>query len=106
MRDTQSTEKDIKTYGWLGIASAFMVIFIFPGFQTPEAAPPEIVKFSAATAGGKMPAGWKERNVYEDYKTASSQEPPMIGAVMIMTDPDNTGESAISYFGDIVFKQK
>jgi hypothetical protein len=26
--------------------------------------------------------------------------------VAIMTDADNTGESAIAYYGDIVFKRK
>lgn len=48
----------------------------------------------------------EERNVLEDYRAAFSQEPPMIDAIMIMTDSDNTQESALSYFGDIVFKKK
>jgi hypothetical protein len=48
----------------------------------------------------------EERNVLEDYRAAFSKEPPMIDAIMIMTDSDNTQESAISYFGDIVFKKK
>ena len=66
------------------------------------------VKMFAIQSGKARLNSWvrEERNVYEDYKTAFSQEPPMIAAVMIMTDSDNTGESAISYFGDIVFKQK
>ena len=65
-------------------------------------------KMIAVRSGKTLLNTWmqEERNVYEDYKTAFSQEPPMIGAVMIMTDSDNTGESAISYFGDIKFKQK
>jgi hypothetical protein len=37
----------------------------------------------------------EERNVYEDYKRAFGEEPPMISGVAIMTDTDNTGESAI-----------
>ena len=66
------------------------------------------VKMIAVQSGKTRLNTWvqEERNVFEDYKTAFSQEPPMIGAVMIMTDSDNTGESAISYFGDIKFKQK
>ncbi|MDY6823729.1 MAG: DUF3047 domain-containing protein [Thermodesulfobacteriota bacterium] len=44
------------------------------------------------------------RNIYEDYKAAFGEEPPMISGVAIMTDTDNTGESAVSYYGDIVFK--
>jgi hypothetical protein len=47
----------------------------------------------------------EERNVYEDYKKAFGAEPPMISGVAIMTDTDNTGESATAYYGDIVFKQ-
>jgi hypothetical protein len=47
----------------------------------------------------------EERNVYEDYKKAFGAEPPMISGVAIMTDTDNTGESAIAYYGDIVFKK-
>jgi len=46
----------------------------------------------------------EERNVYEDYKKAFGEEPPMISGVAIMTDTDNTGESATSYYGDIIFK--
>ena len=29
----------------------------------------------------------------------------MVSGVAIMTDTDNTGESAIAYYGDIVFKK-
>jgi hypothetical protein len=47
----------------------------------------------------------EERNIYEDYKKAFSEEPPMISGVAIMTDNDNTGETAIAYYGDIVFKK-
>jgi hypothetical protein len=44
-------------------------------------------------------------NIYEDYKKAFGQEPPMISGVAIMTDTDNTGESATAYYGDIQFKK-
>ncbi len=47
----------------------------------------------------------EERNVYEDYKKAFKEEPPMISGVAIMTDTDNTGESATAYYGDILFKK-
>jgi len=49
--------------------------------------------------------GNEERNVYEDYKKAFGEEPPMISGIAIMTDTDNTGESATAYYGDIVFKK-
>ena len=48
----------------------------------------------------------EERNVYEDYKQAFRQEPPMISEIAIMTDTDNTGESAEAYYGDIVLKRR
>lgn len=47
----------------------------------------------------------EERNIYEDYKKAFGEAPPMISGVAIMTDSDNTKESATAYFGDIVFKK-
>ena len=47
----------------------------------------------------------EERNVYEDYKKAFGKSPSMISGVAIMTDSDNTGESATAYYGDIVFKK-
>ena len=48
----------------------------------------------------------EERNVYEDYKKAFGEEPGMISGVAIMTDTDNTRESAIAWYGDIVFRNK
>jgi hypothetical protein len=46
----------------------------------------------------------EERNLYRDYKHAFGGEPPMISGVAIMTDTDSTGESAVTYYGDILFK--
>lgn len=45
------------------------------------------------------------RNLYEDYRQAFGEEPPPISGVAIMTDTDNTGESATAHYGDIVFKK-
>ncbi|MGB5054914.1 MAG: DUF3047 domain-containing protein [Nitrospirales bacterium] len=47
----------------------------------------------------------EERNIYEDYKKAFGEDPPNISGVAIMTDTDNTKESAVAYYGDIVFKK-
>lgn len=47
----------------------------------------------------------EERNVYEDYKKAFGEEPSMISGIAVMTDTDNTGESATAFYGDIVFKK-
>lgn len=48
----------------------------------------------------------EERNVCEDYRRAFGEDPPMISGVAIMTDTDNTGETATAYFGDIRFEKK
>ncbi|MEO8340773.1 MAG: DUF3047 domain-containing protein [Nitrospirota bacterium] len=47
----------------------------------------------------------EERNIYEDYKKAFGEEPPMINGVAIMSDTDNTKERATAYYGDIVFQK-
>ena len=58
-------------------------------------------------SGGEKLNQWvtEEHNVFEDYKKAFGEEPPKISGVAIMTDTDNTQESAVAYFGDIVFKK-
>ena len=48
----------------------------------------------------------ESRNIAEDYRKAFGGDPPRISGVALMTDTDNTGESAIAYFGDIVFKAR
>ncbi len=46
----------------------------------------------------------EERNILDDYQHAFGEGPSKISGVAIMTDTDNTQESVIAYFGDIVFK--
>lgn len=48
----------------------------------------------------------ESRNLVEDYRKAFGGDPPRISGVAVMTDTDNTGESATAYFGDIVFKAR
>jgi hypothetical protein len=48
----------------------------------------------------------EKRNIYEDYKKAFKEEPGRITGIAVMTDTDNTGESAIGYYGDILFKKE
>lgn len=66
----------------------------------------DFAKMIVVRSGATEVGTWVEerRNVYEDYKRAFGGEPPMIKGVAIMTDTDNTGESAIAYYGDIVFE--
>jgi len=63
------------------------------------------VKMIVVGSGAENLNTWvgQQRNIYEDYKQAFGEEPPMISGVAIMTDTDNTKESATAYYGDIVF---
>ncbi|MCG6981959.1 MAG: DUF3047 domain-containing protein [Deltaproteobacteria bacterium] len=59
-------------------------------------------------SGAKNVNSWidEERDIYGDYRNAFGDEPPMISGVAIMTDTDNTGESATAYYGDIRFRKR
>ncbi len=67
----------------------------------------EQVKMIVVESGAERLNQWvsEERNIYEDYKKTFGEEPSMISGVAIMTDTDNTGESATAYYGDIIFKK-
>jgi len=41
------------------------------------------------------------RDVVEDYRRAFGDDPPRISGVAIMTDTDDTRESAVAWYGDI-----
>jgi hypothetical protein len=57
----------------------------------------------AVNSGNELAGKWvtNRRNYADDYRTAFGEEAPKVGAVAIMTDSDNTGETAIGYYGDI-----
>jgi Protein of unknown function (DUF3047) len=65
----------------------------------------DFVKMVVAESGPDKLGAWIEesRNIYEDYKKAFGEEPPLINGVAIMTDTDNTKERATAYYGDILF---
>lgn len=46
----------------------------------------------------------EKRNVLEDYRNVFGEEPPNIQGIAIMTDTDNTGESAVAFYDDIVLQ--
>ena len=66
------------------------------------------VKMIIVESGEKKLNTWVDetRNIFDDYVKAFGKKPPMISGVAIMTDSDNTGEFAVSYYGDIVFESK
>jgi hypothetical protein len=47
-----------------------------------------------------------ERNIDEDYKRAFGKEPPPVRGIGMMTDTDNTGETTVAYYGDILLRKK
>jgi hypothetical protein len=76
------------------------------GTMVPNPYTDRVMMFVVESGAAKLDQ-WmsEERNVYEDYKKAFKEEPPMISGVAIMTDTDNTGESATAFYGDIIFKK-
>ena len=67
----------------------------------------DFVKMVVVESGTQNVGMWidEERNIFEDYKKAFGEEPPMINGVAIMSDTDNTKERATAYYGDIMFKK-
>jgi hypothetical protein len=65
----------------------------------------DFVKMVVVESGPSQIGLWvdESRNIYDDYKRAFGEEPPMINGIAIMSDTDNTKERAIAYYGDIVF---
>lgn len=61
----------------------------------------------AVESGAERTGVWvdERRNVLEDYRAIFGEEPPSVGAVAIMTDTDNTGESALACYDDIVISR-
>ena len=46
------------------------------------------------------------RDIVNDFRRAFGNDPPPITGIAVMTDTDNTGESATAWFGDIVFNRR
>ncbi len=57
----------------------------------------------AVESGPEKAGQWvqERRNVLADYRMLFGEEPPTVGAIAIMTDTDNTGESVVAYYDDI-----
>ncbi len=65
----------------------------------------DFVKMVVVESGPGQVGRWvdESRNIYEDYKKAFGEEPPVINGIAIMSDTDNTKERAVAYYGDIEF---
>ena len=57
----------------------------------------------AVESGNERAGQWlnEERDIHKDFKKYFKTEPPRVGAIAIMTDTDNTGESATAWYGPI-----
>jgi hypothetical protein len=63
------------------------------------------IKMIVAGSGDMKVGQWHDvlRNVREDYERAFKEPAPRVKSIGIMTDTDNTGETASAYYGDIQF---
>lgn len=61
------------------------------------------VRMIVVESGAARLGEWVEyqRNLYRDYHDAFGEEPPTISGIAIMTDADDTAESALAYYGEI-----
>jgi hypothetical protein len=68
----------------------------------------ERVRMIVVDSGPEHLGEWRthERNIYADYVQAFGEEPPAVSGVAIMTDTDNTGESATAYYGPISLSRR
>jgi hypothetical protein len=60
----------------------------------------------AVESGEEKVGEWaaESRDVRADYRAIFGEDPPMAGAVAVMTDTDNTGGSAVAWYDDIELK--
>lgn len=72
------------------------------GYSTPNAYTAH-VQMLVAQSGNTNVGQWVTQrvNIYQDYQRVFGEVPGKITAVAIMTDTDNTMESATAYYGDI-----
>ncbi|MBL8385186.1 MAG: DUF3047 domain-containing protein [Burkholderiales bacterium] len=63
----------------------------------------ERIRMIVVETGSDGLGAWQQvrRNLYEDFRRAYGEEPGPITGIGIMTDTDNTGGSARSWYGDI-----
>ncbi len=60
----------------------------------------------AIESGSEKTGQWvcEKRNLYEDYLTYFGEEPTNISGIAVMTDTDNTGETATAAYSDLVLQ--
>lgn len=86
-------------YVWDGRAAAGTML---PNAYTSRAMM-FVVESGAARVGEWVTV---ERDAYADYRRAFGEEPPPVAGIAVMTDTDQTGESAIAWYGDIELRSR
>jgi hypothetical protein len=81
-------------YIWDGKAAAGSIV---PNAYTDR------VRMIVVQSGAVQLAQWLayERDIVQDYRAAFGADPPAISGIAIMTDADDTGQSALAYYGAI-----
>ena len=66
------------------------------------------VRMIVVDSGRENAGRWRvhERNVPADFRSAFGGDAPMVNAVIVSTDTDNTAETAETYYGDIEFRAR
>ena len=61
------------------------------------------VRMIVVDSGDARAGTWQlhERDIVADYRATFGEEPPPIVGIALMTDTDNTGESAEAWYGDV-----
>ncbi len=67
----------------------------------------DLTRMIVVESGPALVGQWvtEERDIDQDFRRAFGYAPPRITGVAIMTDTDDTGAEALSYYGDITFHQ-
>jgi hypothetical protein len=87
-----------------------MLIYVWSNQIPVEAALPspqiERIRMIVVESGGARLGQWRHyrRNVVEDYRRAFGEDPGDIVAVGVLTDADNTSQSARALYGDITLR--
>lgn len=66
------------------------------------------IQVVAVQSGNENAGRWQieQRNIIEDYREAFGEDPPAITGIQIMTDSDNTEESAEAAYGKIILRKE
>lgn len=86
----------ILTYAWDGRYPVGSV------FDNPYSGKAKVI---VVESGSEKAGRWisESRNVLEDYRRAYGEDPPEAVSISLMTDSDNTSDSAVAWYDDIVF---